>query len=349
MHQPSDESESASALSDVQPPLAFSAIAQLCQTPWGLENYSPFAKHKYLLLDMEGAEDHLDVSGMEQLANRLRLLPCPVIAVGAVAATALLRGIDVVVATLQDAATMIYNINQHPLAAMTLVQLLRHNEDIDPLQGLFAESLAYATLQGGVEYSRIMKAADIVATAVQEPASAVLVERRHDALAVTLNRPHVRNAYSTAMRDGLYDALQLLKADSSLNKAVIKGEGSCFCIGGDLNEFGWVSDPATAHAIRSSRSVGQALLELSAQLEFRLHRACIGSGIELPAFAARVVANKNTFMQLPEIRLGLLPGAGGTVSIPRRIGRHRTAYLALSARKIKASTALKWGLIDAIV
>ena len=57
----------------------------------------------------------------------------------------------------------------------------------------------------------------------------------------------------------------------------------------------------------------------------------------------------NTFIQLPEIKLGLLPGAGGTVSILRRIGRHRTAYLALSARRISAATALQWGLVDAII
>ena len=90
-------------------------------------------------------------------------------------------------------------------------------------------------------------------------------------------------------------------------------------------------------------------MSLGAKLEFQLHRACIGAGIELPAFAAHVVAARNTFMQLPEIQFGLLPGAGGTVSIAKRIGRHRTAYLALSARRINAATALQWGLIDAIV
>ena len=64
--------------------------------------------------------------------------------------------------------------------------------------------------------------------------------------------------------------------------------------------------------------------------------------------ATTVVADSNTFFQLPEIKLGLLPGAGGTVSILRRIGRHRTAYLALSARRINAATALEWGLVDEI-
>jgi enoyl-CoA hydratase/carnithine racemase len=151
------------------------------------------------------------------------------------------------------------------------------------------------------------------------------------------------------MRDELYAALQLVKMDSQLRRAVIRGVGNCFSTGGDLEEFGLAPDPSTAHAIRSVRSMGRLLLELSTRLEFRLHRACIGAGIELPAFGARVLAEANTFVQLPEIGMGLLPGAGGTVSILRRIGRHRTAYLALSARRVKASTALKWGLFDEII
>ncbi|RLB42987.1 MAG: enoyl-CoA hydratase/isomerase family protein, partial [Deltaproteobacteria bacterium] len=83
-------------------------------------------------------------------------------------------------------------------------------------------------------------------------------------------------------------------------------------------------------------------------IECHVHGACIGSGIELPAFAHRIVAAEKTFFQLPELTMGLIPGAGGTVSILRRIGRQRTAYLCLSAKRITAPTALEWGLIDSI-
>ena len=72
----------------------------------------------------------------------------------------------------------------------------------------------------------------------------------------------------------------------------------------------------------------------------------MGAGIELPAFARRVVAAEDAFFQLPELSLGLIPGAGGTVSIPRRIGRQRTARLALSGERLDAATALEWGLVD---
>lgn len=327
--------------------LTLHELDALCATPWGLEDYSPVFAHRYLLLDA-GNADVAQPTALASMAHRLRQLPVPVIAIGKVSSPALLRGVDVIVSGIKDASAIIANIEEHPLAAMTLVQLLRHNEEVAPAQGLFAESLAYASLQGGPEFARALSSAPKSEQAAQEPANAVVIERKADILHVTLNRPHARNAYSTAMRDGLYEALQLLRADARLNRAVIRGEGNCFCIGGDLHEFGTASDISTAHAVRSSRNVAMSLLELGPRLEFHLHRACIGSGIEIPAFAARVVANANTFFQLPEVKLGLLPGAGGTVSILRRIGRHRTAYMALSARRINASTALQWGLVDAI-
>jgi len=330
------------------PLLSLGDLAQLCATPWGLERYSPLSEHNYLLLDVRCTPSPLGPFDVNALVNRLRQLPCPVIAVGEMDSPLLWRGVDVLVPRMQAAATIIRNIDEHPLAAMTLVQLLRHNEDASSGQGLFAESLAYASLQQGIEFAQVMPTVRKPTAAAREPDNVIVVERNDDELHITLNRPHARNAYSTAMRDGLYEALQVLQVDQSLLRAVISGQGSCFCIGGDLNEFGRASDPSTAHAVRSTRSVGQLLLELSSRLEFRLHSACIGAGIELPAFGARVVAHKNAFMQLPEITLGLLPGAGGTVSILARIGRQRTAYLALSARRISASTALEWGLIDAI-
>lgn len=73
----------------------------------------------------------------------------------------------------------------------------------------------------------------------------------------------------------------------------------------------------------------------------------MGAGIELAAFATRVVAHRDAHISLPEVPLGLIPGAGGTVSIPTRIGRHRTMLLALGGG-IDSTTALGWGLIDAI-
>jgi enoyl-CoA hydratase/carnithine racemase len=68
----------------------------------------------------------------------------------------------------------------------------------------------------------------------------------------------------------------------------------------------------------------------------------------MAAFCGHVQAERDSVIGLPELALGLIPGAGGTVSITRRIGRWRTAYLVMSGRTVTAATALEWGLIDAV-
>jgi enoyl-CoA hydratase/carnithine racemase len=68
----------------------------------------------------------------------------------------------------------------------------------------------------------------------------------------------------------------------------------------------------------------------------------------LPAFAGTVVAAPDARFSLPELELGLIPGAGGTVSLPRRIGRHRTLWLALTGRVVDVDTASAWGLVDRV-
>jgi enoyl-CoA hydratase/carnithine racemase len=83
-------------------------------------------------------------------------------------------------------------------------------------------------------------------------------------------------------------------------------------------------------------------------VDFRLHGACIGAGAELAAFGRRVTAATDTWFRLPEVGFGLIPGAGGCVSLVRRIGRQRTAWLAISGERIDAATALAWGLVDSV-
>ncbi len=78
------------------------------------------------------------------------------------------------------------------------------------------------------------------------------------------------------------------------------------------------------------------------------HGACVGAGTEMAAYAGRVVATPDAFFALPEVRMGLVPGAGGSVSVPRRIGRWRSAWLALTGDRLPAMTALRWGLVDEV-
>jgi hypothetical protein len=239
---------------------------------------------------------------------------------------------------------LIDTVARSPRAAAALVGLLRVTTDAPVLPGLAAESACYSMLLAGPEFARWR--ASRVVRPVPEVDEPVLVERDGSHLLVTLNRPERRNAFGRAVRDGLLAALEVARLDDSITEVELRGRGAAFCSGGDLDEFGTATDVTEAHVVRLLASAGAAVHRLRDRVVPRLQGACIGAGIEVPAFADRVVASRDAWFQLPELSLGLVPGAGGTVSITRRIGRWRTAYLALSGRRIGVATALEWGLVD---
>jgi enoyl-CoA hydratase/carnithine racemase len=234
----------------------------------------------------------------------------------------------------------------NPIASGALARLLRSADRRGIDEGLVAESATYSTLQAGPEFARWRSGRPRRA---REPRDhAVTLDRDGDRLTITLDRPHVRNALDTMMRDELVEAFVLVSLDPSIAEVHLRGAGADFCSGGDLDEFGTFVDPASAHLVRLDRSVGRMIAAVAGRVTAHLHGACVGSGIELPAFAGRVEAATDAFVQLPEVGLGLVPGAGGTVSLTRRIGRHRTAELALTRRRVDAATAVRWGLIDSL-
>lgn len=234
-----------------------------------------------------------------------------------------------------------------PQASVAFSQVLRLGRPHDVEHGLLVESLAYSALQSGPEFhSWLARSRARRPVRRSEPATTVLVERRVDELAVTLSRPDVRNAVNAQLRDQLCDALTIACADTSVRRVHLRGAGRDFCSGGDLDEFGLHLDPLTGHLVRTVRSAARLMSAIGDRVTAHLHGACIGAGIELAAFAGRVLAAPDTQIRLPEIGMGLIPGAGGTVSIPNRIGRHRTAWLGLTGEGIDVSTALDWGLVD---
>ena len=329
--------------------LSSSALESLNLQTSSAGSYSPLTGYPLILLDLSDEAIARTAQSCTQLPQILPRVACPVVAVAPEGCIgALTKSVDVLVTSHKDAESLATTIQQQPLAAMTLVQLLRHNEKSSLDDGLLAESLAFATLQGSEEFRNYMDHRAQQPTVPDSTEPAVLVERKNNTLHLTLNRPEQRNAYSMAVRDALYEGLDLAANDPTLERTIIRGAGACFCTGGALEQFGLASNIATAHAIRCTRHVGRLIAAQADRIECHLHGACIGSGIELPAFAGRVVAQENTYFQLPEITMGLIPGAGGTVSILGRIGRQRLAYLALSAKRIKAEKALEWGLIDEI-
>ena len=313
--------------------------------PRAAELFNPLAR-PYLALDLRKASS--ESATARRLSLRLQHLPCPVLAVGLPTHT-LAAAADVVVESPDLLSGTIANIEQAPIASAVLVQTLRATAGLLPDLGLAVESLAYSALQKGADFSRWLARRKAPAIPQREEGPAVIMDRDGPQLSLILNRPKNRNAMSIEMRDGLTEALEFALADTTINLVRVTGAGACFSVGGDLSEFASAPDPATAHAVRQARLPGARLARIAEHAEIIVHGAVIGSGIEFAAFAGKLRATVDAFFQLPEIRYGLIPGAGGCVSIPRRIGRQRTAYLALSARRVSARTALEWGLIDEIV
>jgi len=324
-------------------------------SPDACETWSALGNAPYLALDLRAARATTASGGAATPAAiaRLAALPCPTIALvaagsgapGASGMDPLRAAADVVVEGEDDLCEVVAGIIAAPLAAATLVQVLRASATLDVAAGLAVESMAYATLQAGPEHARWLRARAAPRGATGTDAPAVRVTRGGKDLVVTLTRPDRHNAFSARMRDDLAAALGLAIAEPDC-AVVLRGEGPSFCSGGDLDEFGTRPDPATAHLIRTTRSPARLLAEVGPRTRAELHGACIGAGIELAAWAATVVARPATFVQLPEVAMGLIPGAGGTVSLPRRIGRQRTALLALAGRRLDATTARDWGLVD---
>lgn len=285
------------------------------------------------------------IAPVETLPDELLWLcaqPSPVIGYGSGRS----RGADVVVADLATAEALAARVKRWPIAALALVQVLRSTEQLSPQQGLDLESFAYATLQAGPEFDAWLKERGEPVPEPDYDGDAVLLRRDSDVLEAVLNRPTIRNPISVEVREGLLATLELLELDDSIRELRVRGAGACFSVGGHLNEFGTLPDAAVAHWVRTVRSPARMLAKLGQRTRFYIHGACIGSGIELPAFGRTVVAHSRTFFQMPELSLGLIPGAGGTVSMTRRIGRQRLAWFVLSGRRINARTALEWGLVD---
>jgi hypothetical protein len=254
--------------------------------------------------------------------------------------------LDTAVARLRSA------VEESPRAAVACGQLVRQTSALDSgaggtACGLAAEAAAYSMLLSGPEFARWLaeRGEPREVPAREEP---VLVERSGNSLDITLNVPERRNAFGAAMREALLEALSLAETDSSIKAVALRGAGPSFCSGGDLDEFGRASDLVAAYLVRLARAPWRVIDRLSSRVTVYAQGACVGAGCEMLAYAGRVVAAPDAFFQLPEVRMGLVPGAGGSVSVPRRVGRHRAAWLMLTGDRLPAPTALAWGLADEV-
>jgi 3-hydroxyacyl-CoA dehydrogenase len=172
-------------------------------------------------------------------------------------------------------------------------------------------------------------------------ASVVRIENLGNVALILIDNPPV-NASSQAVRQGLSDAVAAVNADPSAEAVVIACEGRTFVAGADIKEFG---KPPLTPSLPDVLNI----VEASAKpVVAAIHGTALGGGFELALACHARVMDAKAVVGLPEVKLGLIPGAGGTQRLPRLIGMRNAIDLASSGRQVKAEEALAFGIADAI-
>ena len=226
--------------------------------------------------------------------------------------------VDDPIATLDKLAA---NMAPRPVTSAVLCQTLRVTSRLPVPDGLVVESMAYSMLLASSEFRGWRNARP--RRSPPTPLDPVRLERADDTLTIVLDHPARRNAYSRAIRDGLVEGLELAAWDPSIEMIHLRGEGPTFCSGGDLDEFGTIDDVSAAHFIRLRQGAGAAVHFIRDRVTAHLHGQCIGAGIEIPAFAGRVMARPHTTCRLPELAMGLIPGP----AVSRRLAEVEARWL----------------------
>ena len=178
----------------------------------------------------------------------------------------------------------------------------------------------------------------------------ILYSKENGVAQIVLNRPDSINAYNTEMRDELFQALLAVRDDPEVLVAIFQGSGSRgFCSGADLTEFGTTPSQAIARTIRSDRDIWGLFLNLHKPLIAALHGYVIGVGLELACLCDLRIAAHDTFFQMPEVALGMIPTAGGTQTIPRIITSGNSIEIMLTNRRLSAEQAKSIGLVHHLV
>lgn len=166
---------------------------------------------------------------------------------------------------------------------------------------------------------------------------------------VTLNRPHVLNAYDTAMRDALHEVLSAVRDDPEVRVMILCGAGRAFSTGGDLGEFGTAPAPWAAREVRWRRDVWGLLASLPKLTIAAVHGLAVGGGFEMAMLCDRCLVAEATRFALPETGLGMIPGVAGTQSLSRLLGAGRALDLVLGGRWLTAREAKTLGLAARVV
>lgn len=189
-----------------------------------------------------------------------------------------------------------------------------------------------------------------MSTTTASPWKNLLLERRGAVSMLIVNRPTVLNAINRETLAEIADAADQFVADPDQGALVITGSGEkAFISGADINELAPLGPAAAEDISRFGQQVVDRLERSPKPVIAAVNGYAFGGGCEL-ALACHVrLASENAVLGLPEVKLGIIPGYGGTQRLPRLVGPGRALELILTARSIKADEAERWGLVNRVV
>ncbi|OGF67451.1 MAG: enoyl-CoA hydratase [Candidatus Fischerbacteria bacterium RBG_13_37_8] len=178
----------------------------------------------------------------------------------------------------------------------------------------------------------------------------ILYEKKGEIAYVTINRPQVLNALNGATVEELSSAFESAKNDTEVRALIITGSGEkAFVAGADISELA-TKDPQTA---KETAFAGQGMLEILEDMGkpsiAAINGFALGGGCELALACTFRIAAENAKIGQPEVKLGLIPGYGGTQRLARRVGSSRALMLILTGDHITAEEAYRIGLVDKVV
>lgn len=178
---------------------------------------------------------------------------------------------------------------------------------------------------------------------------AVLMDKDENIAILTLNRPEALNSFNVEIRDQLYHYVHIINDDPTIDAVVVQGAGRGFCAGADLKEFGTAHTVIQKKRIRLQHDLWEDIRRMPKPIAAAMHGFAVGSGLEMAMLFDFRFASPGTKLSLPEARIGMLPAAGGTQSLPRLAKQGHALDLAISGRTITAEEGVRMGIINRII
>jgi enoyl-CoA hydratase/carnithine racemase len=175
----------------------------------------------------------------------------------------------------------------------------------------------------------------------------IQTELKSGVLRIMIDRPEKKNALTSAMYDGLADAVEHGEANADVRVMLLHGNGDCFTAGNDLEDF--VANPWKGHAVPPALRFIAAVAGARKPLIAAIHGSTVGIGVTILLHCDLVYAADNAKLMMPFVNLGIVPEAGSTVLLPATIGHQRAAELLMLATPISGQRAYEMGIVNAVL